>query len=108
MKNVSEQKAVDAPQKAGIGLIVLMTLTTVLLGFVVTGVTAIVWRSITATSLTFYGFVFLWLVLTCAGLFAGQQMLRRTVGVWAYILASVIVVVFAFALGLTQYLSILL
>ena len=107
MKNVSEQKAVDVPQKAGIGLSLLMTLTTVLLGFVVTGVIAAVVISIWGTTLTFYGFVILWLVLTYAGLFAGQQMLRRTVGVWVFLSASVLVIVFVYVLALSRYLLIL-
>ena len=107
MKNVSEQKAVDAPQKAGIGLSVLMALSGVLLGFVGTVVITAVVISIWGTTLTFYGFAIVWLMLSCAGLFAGQQMLRRTVGVWIYLLASVLVVFFAFLLGVTQYLLIL-
>ncbi len=108
MKNVEEKSATATPRKAGIGLSVLMTLTTVVLGFFVTGVVAVVVRGITSTSFTFYGVVLLWLVLACAGLFAGQQILRRTVGIWAYLLATVLVVVFAYVLAWSQYLVILL
>ena len=108
MKNVSEQKAADAPQKAGIGLSLLMALSGVLLGFVGTGVIAIVVIATLGTTLTFYAFALLWLVLACAGLFAGQKMLRRTAGVWAYLLASVLVIVFVYLLAWTQYLLILL
>ena len=107
MKNVSAQKTVDAPQKAAVGLSVLMALSAVLLGFVVTVVITAVVISIWGTSLTFYGFAILWLMLSCAGLFAGQQMLRRTVGVWVYLSASVLTIVFVYVLALSGYLSIL-
>ena len=79
MNNVSEQGAIDDTRKAVVGLSVLMALTSAVLGFVTTGVVAIVWRSITATSLTFYGLAILWLVLGRTVLFATSRTLRRRI-----------------------------
>ena len=108
MKDVREQNAVDAPGKAGVGLSVLLVLSTVVLSFVITGVVALVVREVTVTSFTFYGFAILWLVLSCAGIFAASRMLHRRTGLWTYLSASVIVIVLLLLLALPGYLAILL